>query len=275
MKNFRDKVAIVTGAGSGIGRELALELARAGARLAVTDRYQERIDQVVGEIKGLGAEGRGYPVDHSNFSMVGDFAKRFFSDFGSVDILCLNAGVGTGGRIEEYDIKDWEWTLGNNLWSAVYMVHVFVPRMIAQGSGQILITASGAGLVGIPGMAPYCTSKFALVGLGEVLRCELAKHHITVSVLCPGIINTKIIQDGQIYMKDQSEQSQKTKIEDFYRRYGTDPKKVARDGLRALSRNRGIQLSPFNVWPLWLVKRLSPSLYQYLAGVIWEKNLLI
>jgi len=271
MEHFRDKVAIVTGAGSGIGRELAHELARAGAQLAITDKHQERIDGVLKELKDLGAKAHGYLVDHSDFSAVNNFTKNFLSDFNSVDILCLNAGIGVGGRIEEYEIKDWELTLGNNLWSAIYMIHFFVPGMIRQGSGQILITASAAGLVGVPGMAPYCTTKFALVGLGEVLRTELASHHITVSVLCPGIIKTNIIKDGRIYMRDQSKQSQKPLIEDFYIRYGTEPYKVARDGLRALSKNRGVQVSPFNTWPLWLVKRISPSFYQYLARVIWKR----
>jgi len=219
----------------------------------------------------LGVKAHSYLVDHSDFSAVSNFAKDFLSDFKSVDILCLNAGIGVGGRIEEYEIKDWELAIGNNLWSTIYMIHFFVPAMIRQGSGKILITASAAGLVGIPGMAPYCTTKFALVGLAEVLRTELARHNINVSVLCPGIIKTNIIKDGRIHMGDQSKQSQKPTIIDFYDQYGTEPYKVARDGIRALTKNRGVQVSPLNTWPLWILKRVSPSFYQFLTRKIWER----
>lgn len=146
---------------------------------------------------------------------------------------------GLGGRIEELGIQDWEWVFSINIWGAVYMVQTFVPAMIERGRGRILITASGAGLVGIPGMAPYCASKFAMVGLAESLRCELIKHGITVSALCPGIINTGIIRDGRVYVRDDAGESAKSKVAEFYERFGTDPGKVAEDGMRALRRDTG------------------------------------
>jgi len=275
MANFQNQTAIVTGAGSGIGRELARQLARLGARLAITDLFQDRVDALVKELTGPGAEAKAYAVDHAQLSKVEKFFRDFSSDFRQVDVLCLNAGVGMGARIEQYKIEDWEWILNNNLWSVIYMLQLFLPGMIEQKQGKILITASGAGLIGIPGLAPYCASKFALVGLGESLRAELKKYNINVSVLCPGIINTNIVRDGRIYIQDQSGESVKGKVAEFYSRFGARPEEVARDGIRALSRDRGIQPSPLHMWPVWLLKRVSPGLYQSIARLVWRKGWLV
>jgi NAD(P)-dependent dehydrogenase (short-subunit alcohol dehydrogenase family) len=270
MKRFQGKIAIITGAGSGIGRALAIEFAKAGATVIITDRIQDRIDRVVSEIGELGAESRGYLVDHSRLSGVEDFGQSFFSEWAHVDVLCINAGVWIGGRIEEHKIEDWRWIIDNNLWSVIYMIHVFVPRMIERGEGNILITASGGGLGAFPGEAPYCATKFALVGLGESLRCELASHNIKVSILCPGVINTNIYRDGRIYLEDSSGKGMGPQIVRLFSRFGSDPARVARSGLRAVARDRGIQPAPFYVWPFWLFHRVSPSLYQSIVRHIWK-----
>jgi short-subunit dehydrogenase len=105
--------------------------------------------------------------------------------------------------------------MGINLWGGIYMLHYFVPKMIERRSGSILITASGAGLIGLPGMAPYCTSKFAMVGLAESLRGELYKYNVKVSVLCPGVINTNIIRDGKILFADSSGRTKQSRSRSF------------------------------------------------------------
>jgi NAD(P)-dependent dehydrogenase (short-subunit alcohol dehydrogenase family) len=273
MKKFKDMVTIVTGAGSGIGRAMAHEFARAGARVIITDRMQERIDQVVSELGDLAADAHGYLVDHSQLPAVEDLADKVFSEFDHLDILCINAGVWMGGRIQEHRIEDWRWLIDNNLWSVIYMIHVFVPRMIGRGQGSILITASGGGLGAFPGEAPYCATKFALVGLAQSLRCELADYNIKVSVLCPGVINTNIYRDGRIYLEDSSGKGMGPQIVRLISRFGSDPQKVARAGLKAVARGRGIQPAPFYVWLFWLFHRFSPSLYQSIAGYIWRKGL--
>lgn len=270
METFRDKTAVVTGAGSGIGKELALALAGEGAHVVITDIVKERIDEVLPQLQGKGVRAGGYRVDHSDLEETRAFADRFFKEWGHADILCCNAGVGHGARIEETSLEEWNWVLGVNLWGVIYMVHFFVPRMIERRQGSILITASQAGLAPAPGMAPYNVTKGALVSLAETLRMELVSHNIGVSALCPGIINTNIIRDGKIHFSEEN--SVQSNIAQFYATKGTDPAVVAKDGLRALKRDIGIMPTPFHAWPLYLLHRISPSLFQRLGKSQWKKG---
>lgn len=271
MNMFKGKNAIVTGAGSGIGQELALQLADKGANVFITDIVKERVDQMVREIKAKGVKAAGSRVDHSKVDEVGKFARDYFSQWRHVDILCCNAGIGVGGNFKELTLKDWEWVMGINLWGAIYMLHYFASKMIDRHSGSILITASGAGIIGIPGMAPYCTSKFAMVGLAETLRTELYKYNIKVSALCPGIINTNIIKGGKIMFADKSGHTAQSMVEKFYQKFGVSPAIVARQGISALRRDTGIKVSPgFQMWPVYAIKRLSPSLYQAMSRFFFK-----
>ncbi len=273
MYSFRGKHAIVTGAGSGIGKELALALGRAGARVWVTDIEAARVDEVVGELKGLGSDAAGSTVDHSDYEAVTELRDKFIEDWGHVDVICSNAGVGMGGRVEELTIEDWRWLVGINVWGSIYMTHLFVPGMIEAGrGGRILITASALGLQGAPATAPYTMSKFGMVGLAEALRIELGQHDIGVSALCPGIIATNIVRDGKILLADEEGETQQDPVAEFYDRFGTHPSVVAKDGLKAMAKDIGIMPSPLHVWPLYLLRRVSPELYTGLMKFVWKKG---
>jgi NAD(P)-dependent dehydrogenase (short-subunit alcohol dehydrogenase family) len=276
MSFFQGKTAIVTGAGSGIGRALALALAEAGARVVVvTDIVQERIDSVLGELERKGVKAGGYRVDHSKLADVQGFAEKFFSEWGHVDVLCSNAGVGHGGRFQDIPIDDWEWVLGINLWGTIYMMHVFVPRMIERSQGSILLTASAAGLSPVAAGSPYNTSKSAVVALGTTLRMELAEHNIKVSLLCPGFINTNIVKDGRFPLYGSSGNSAKAELEKFYITKGVDPAIVARHGLRAMERDKAIVLSPWSHSGLqYLLYRFSPGLYLRLSQLLLKTGII-
>ncbi len=276
MSFFAGKTALVTGAGSGIGRALALALADRGcASVTVTDLVPERVEATVGELERRGVRADGHAVDHSRLEEVRSLAEAFFAERRALDVLCSNAGVGLGARFTETSIEDWEWLLGVNLWGCVYMMHEFVPRMVERGEGSILLTVSDAGLVSIPGMAAYQTSKYGVMGLGETLRMELYEHNVRVSMLCPGIINTSIIDDGRVYLMNSKGRSSKPELQRFYREKGADPAVVAEAGLRALERDRGITLVPWShSGPQYLLKRASPSLYHAAFRFLWKRGVL-
>lgn len=276
MSFFHGKTAIVTGAGSGIGRALANALADAGSRaVVITDIVQERVDDVVEELKRKGVESGGYRVDHSSAEEVQAFAGRFFEEWDHVDILCNNAGVGPGARFEDTPMEDWEWVIGVNLWGTVYTLYAFVPSMIERRQGSILLTASDAGLVAMPFMGAYEASKFAVVGLGETIRIELNTYNIKVSLLCPGDIKTNIIKDGHVHIYDTAGESVEKDIERYYETKGADPAVVARAALRGLERDRAIILVPWiHHGPLYLLRRISPQLYHAVMRFALEKGLL-
>jgi NAD(P)-dependent dehydrogenase (short-subunit alcohol dehydrogenase family) len=274
MGFYEGKTAIVTGAGSGIGRAIALALADAGCKVVITDIVQERMEEVVEELEGKGAEAGGYRVDHSKLEEVQGFAGRFFAEWDHVDILCSNAGVGQGGWYEETPLEDWEWVLGINLWGAIYMLHCFTPRMIEREQGSILLTASDAGLVAMPGMTAYNASKYGVVAIGETLRIELSVHNIKVSLLCPGDIDTNIIRDGRVHLYDKTGRSAKPEIEEYYVTKGISPSIVAEAALRGLERDKAIILVPWiHHGPLILLRRISPQLYHAVLRFALKKGI--
>jgi NAD(P)-dependent dehydrogenase (short-subunit alcohol dehydrogenase family) len=184
---------VVTGGASGIGRALALILAREGARVVLGDRDEAGMADVVGAIRARGGEAIAVPTDVSELAQVQALADRAFATFGSVHVLCNNAGVAVWGGLETATHRDWQWVLGINLWGVIHGIEAFVPRMIAQRApGHILNTASMAGLIASQGLGVYNTSKYAVVGLSETLAKDLRPHGIGVSVLCPMGVDTRI-----------------------------------------------------------------------------------
>jgi NAD(P)-dependent dehydrogenase (short-subunit alcohol dehydrogenase family) len=274
MKDFRNKVAVITGAGSGIGRATALALAREGARLHVSDIDRERIEAVAQEIRALGAEATAYVVDSSDRGAVEKFAAEVYANAGRVDILHNNAGIGAACPFEQISLEHWEKVINLNLWGAIYGLHFFLPRMIAQGGGgHVINTSSGLGLIGAPLMAAYTTTKFALVGLSEVMNLDLVKHGINTTVVCPGIIHTNIIR-ATVFdrMAETTPGKARDQVENIYARFGVGPEVVARDILKGVRKNRPVVVTPWHqMWPAWLLKRLSVRLYQFGARLIADK----
>jgi NAD(P)-dependent dehydrogenase (short-subunit alcohol dehydrogenase family) len=193
MESLRDRVAVVTGGGSGIGRALAEALAREGARLVVADVEATAATAVADAIRARGGDALAAAVDVSDFSQVQALADRAFAHFGSVHVLCNNAGVAFWGALQDATHKDWEWVLGVNLWGVIHGLEAFLPRMIAQRQpGHVVNTGSMAGLIASQGLGIYNASKYAVVGISETLAKDLRPHGIGVSVICPMGVSTRI-----------------------------------------------------------------------------------
>ena len=263
-RDFSGKVVVITGAGSGIGRSTALLFARLGAKVHVVDLDGARAESVRAEIEEPGGKARAHKVDCTDPEALEQLAETVFAEDGAVDVLHNNAGIGHAGSVDETTLEDWQRVLDVNLMGTVYGVHAFVPRLLAQGRpAHIVNTASMAGLVPTARMAPYTTSKFAVVGLSESLAAELAPRGIGVSAICPGIIDTAIVRDATM-RGDLSRKSEK--IQAFYRKRGASPDVVAESVVDAVVKKRLIVPVPrSHVMPGWLLERFSPRLSQVVA----------
>jgi NAD(P)-dependent dehydrogenase (short-subunit alcohol dehydrogenase family) len=193
MEDPADKVAVVTGGAGGIGRALAARFLAAGMRVAIADVEADAIDAAVDALDAgdrlLGVAGDVREVDDMHA-----LRDRTLAEFGAVHVVCLNAGVAPVGPMLETPIDVWEWVFDVNVRGVVNGALVFAPLLAEQGAGHIVCTASVAGLMDTPTLPPYGVSKHAVVGLAGGMRRELADHGVGVSVLCPGLINTKIFE---------------------------------------------------------------------------------
>lgn len=196
MKEFSGKVAVVTGAASGIGRALAERAAQEGMKVVLADVEEPALAQTEQELNGAGATVLAVRTDVSKADDVGALAQKTLDAFGAVHLLFNNAGVGTGGTIWESSLADWQWVMDVNLWGVIHPLRTFVPIMLAQDTeGHIVNTASIAGLLPYHPGAPYQVTKHAVVALSENLYYSLAGTNakIKASVLCPGWVNTQIM----------------------------------------------------------------------------------
>jgi NAD(P)-dependent dehydrogenase (short-subunit alcohol dehydrogenase family) len=187
--------AVVTGAGSGLGRAFCTQLARRGARVVAADVDLAAAEATVAQLAG--AEARAIRCDVAQPEAVRALAEQAEQWLGGVDLLVNNAGVAVSGPVGEIPLADWSWIVGVNLWGVVHGCHEFVPRFRRQGHGHVLNVASAAGLLSLPQMAPYNATKAAVVALSETLHGELAGSNVGVTVLCPTFFRTNIVASAR------------------------------------------------------------------------------
>jgi NAD(P)-dependent dehydrogenase (short-subunit alcohol dehydrogenase family) len=264
---FAGKTVVVTGAGSGIGRSSAMLFARLGAKVHVADLNGQSAESVVAEIAGGGGRAVAHTVDVTDPEAVEALAQRVFDEDGRVDVLHSNAGIGHAANIEQTTVEDWQRVIGVNLLGVAYVAQAFIPRLMAQGGrSSIVNTASAAGLVAAPQMAPYSASKFGVVGMSESLNAELAPHGIHVGAVCPGIIDTPITRSA--IMRGEPAERREQAIA-FYRKRGASPDQVAEAVVHAVRKRKIVQTVPLShVMPVWLLKRASPRASQLVARLV-------
>jgi NAD(P)-dependent dehydrogenase (short-subunit alcohol dehydrogenase family) len=190
MKRLEQRIAIVTGAGQGIGRAIALGLAREGARVAIADVNEECANTVKDEIEAAGGTALVIRTDVSNEDSVQAMVERSLQEFGRVDILVNNAGIFPTSPVEEMSEEDWDRVIGTNLVGAFLCARAVVPKFLEQGTGRIISLTSGRAFQGAKNGAHYAASKAGIIGFSKSLALELAPHGITVNVICPGITDT-------------------------------------------------------------------------------------
>lgn len=237
MKDFKGKVAVVTGAASGIGRATATRFAEEGMKVVMADIEETALEDAVKSLSNAGHEVVGVPTDVSKWEAIRALADRTIEEFGGVNILHNNAGVVVSGPIEELTLADWEWVLGVDLWSVIYGIKAFLPLIKQAGEGHIVNTASTAGLQSTANIGPYNVSKFGVVALTETLRLELkaGDSNVSASVLCPGAINTQIVFSHRNRSEESAEGHQSSAAEKAFEERagalladrGKDPSEVA------------------------------------------------
>ena len=270
IRIFNEATAIVTGGASGIGRALARELAKRGCEVVLADRQIRLAEEVALEICASGGKARAWEVDVTDYSAVEQLVLETTARTGRLDYIVNNAGIGFGGNVRDYSIKDWNQIVDVNLRGVINGVQAAYQIMINQGFGHIVNTASMAGLIPSPGVVAYATTKHAVVGLSKSLRAEAASAAVYVSVLCPGVIRTPILEGGR-YGR-MPEEIPPEKLRQLWEKLKPMPPDIfAYKAINSIAKNKAIIIVP-SWWKLfWWIDRLFPSLGINLAGMNFQK----
>lgn len=278
IKNLRNKKCLITGAASGIGKATALAAAHEGAELFLTDVNAAALDAVATEARALGAQVHLHRAfDIADFAAVREFADDIHQVHGSLDVVMNIAGISIWGSIENLQHEHWRRCVEINLMGPIHVMECFVPRMIEAGNGGHLVNvSSAAGLFGLPWHAAYSASKFGLRGISEVLRFDLARHGIGVSLVCPGGVDTGLVRTLEIVGLN-AEAPDMVRMRQRFQRHAITPDKAAHAILRGIKANRYLVFTSMDVrighWfqrkfalPYEFVMRLLNSQLHKLAG---------
>ncbi len=260
--NLRGTTAVITGAGSGIGRATALLATERGARLALTDVSAETLDETVRLIAAAG----GTVVHHEAFDVrdveaVDAFAARTHEITGPVDVVMNVAGISTWGRIQDLTTEHWRRTVDIDLLGPIHVLAAFVPPMIeARRGGHVVNVSSAAGLFGLPIHAPYSAAKFGLRGVSEVLRFDLAPHRIGVTLVCPGAVNTPLVGTVDIVGVDRDDPKVQKAIASFSK-HAVTPESAAASIVKGVEKGRYVVYTSNDIRLAYWAQRYVPFGY--------------
>ena len=262
----RNAYAVVTGAGSGIGRSFAVEVAKCGGSVVCADINLKAAEETVKLIEQLGQKAFAVQCDVGQAEQVQTLADRAEQLLGHpVTLIINNAGVGLGGKFDEMSLEDWKWCMHVNLWGVIHGCHAFVPKFKKLGYGAIINVASAASYTAAPEMTAYNVTKAGVRALSETLSAELRKFNIKVNVLCPTLVPTNIIKNGRI-------PGRYSKLADHaLMNYAmTTSDDVAKLTLNRLDQDELYTIPQIDAKLFWLMKRASPSLYTKFLGTSYK-----
>ncbi|WP_032881174.1 SDR family NAD(P)-dependent oxidoreductase [Acinetobacter sp. WC-323] len=263
-KPSQQAFAVVTGAGSGIGRSFALELAKRGGTVVCSDINLDAAKETVALIEALGAKAFAVKCDVGNAKQVEKLAEQAEQLMQHPTTLVINnAGVGLGGKFDETSLEDWKWVSDINLWGVIHGCHYFVPKFKQLGRGAIINVASAASYTAAPEMTAYNVTKAGVRALSETLSAELRKHNIKVNVLCPTLVPTNIIKNGKVPHKGILDYA-------LTNLAFTTSDKVAKLTLDRLDKNELYTIPQIDAKLFWLMKRTAPNLYAKFLGTSYR-----
>lgn len=260
MTEIRGKVAVITGAASGIGRATAVALAREGARVAAVDLDRAGLAETASRVAAVGGQATTYLVDVASRDAVYAFAQEIESAFGGADIVINNAGVAQVATVEELSYEDFEWVMNIDFWGMVYGTKAFLPQLRAKGRGHIVNVSSVFGLFAVPTQSAYNSAKFAVRGFTEALRHEMRDSEIKVSCVHPGGIKTNIMRNAR-FLQSVQQTVREEAATGFDRLARTTPDRAAETIIAGIKKNKGRILIGTDAKILDIIQRLMPASY--------------
>ncbi len=270
MKSFKNKVAVITGAGSGIGQALAVALAEAGAELAISDINAANIAATAERCAALGGKVRSYVLDVGSRAAIYDHAAEVMQDFGRTNLVINNAGVAVNASVRELSDADFEWLMNINFWGVVHGTRAFLPHLTASGEGHVVNISSIFGMIGVPKQSCYNAAKFAVRGFTESLRQEMINERSCVGVSCvhPGGVRTNIARDARKGASDADRDLGAM----FEKLAKTSPQQAAKVILAGVRRNEARIFVGADAKALDFMQRLLGSSYQRIIGPGFERQ---
>ena len=269
MDKFPKKRIMITGAGSGLGRAIALEFARLGWKICASDINMERADETLDLVKKNGGSGFSVLCDVTKPDQLDTLAETLVSQWGGVDIIVNNAGVAAAGYMEKIPLETWDWILNVNLKSVIYGCRTFIPILEKQGGGHIVNVASNAGIASLPEMSCYNVTKAGVIALSETLRAELKPKNIGVTVVAPTFFKTNLMDQFK-----SPDERQKKMADTFFKKSKTTAKDVARHVVKSVKKDKLYTITQLDGKFVWLSKRLTPETYFNVLGWGYRKGVM-